>query len=167
MDLSKFKVEESTDIALVNQVDEVIFSNILDKIRICMMELGISLEGKSVYYQRNADRTSILAIKLCNGSDSDTTNFMFNGCDAREFYKYASCDVFLHADGKISGRAVNVANRISNDIVEFFNTIEGELVLKELYDSEFFVSIPLERNKDKSSKRGRLLSLVKNIFNNK
>ena len=51
--------------------------------------------------------------------------------------------MYLHADAKVARSASNVANMISKDIVDFFNTIEGELVLHDLMDTEIMVKIPL------------------------
>ena len=141
MELSKFKVEESIELALFDTaiVDENIFMNIVDKIVLCMSSLGINLDGKDVYYQRYANKTSILAIKVSNGEDHDVANFMFNGCDASEFERYMSCDVYLHAEAKSAQYSIKIANMISSDIVDFFNTLEGELVLNGCFDSEFFI----------------------------
>ena len=168
MELSNFKVEESTELAVLNEIDldEGIFLDIVEKITFCLNRLNIKLDGKSVYYQRYANKTSILAIKLANGEDSDVANFMFNGCDASEYAKYMSCDVYLHADKKVSQVSLNIANMITHDIVEFFKTLEGELALKGLSDSELFIRIPLEKDKkvDKNNKDNRLLKLVRNIF---
>ncbi len=168
MELSNFKVEESTELAVLNEIDldEGIFLDIVEKITFCLNRLGIKLDGKSVYYQRYANKTSILAIKLANGEDSDVANFMFNGCDANDYAKYMSCDVYLHADKKVSQASLNIANMITHDIVEFFKMLEGELALKGLSDSELFIRIPLEKDKkvDKNNKDNRLLKLVRNIF---
>ena len=168
MELSNFKVEESTELAVLNEIDldEGIFLDIVEKITFCLNRLNIKLDGKSIYYQRYANKTSILAIKLANGEDSDVANFMFNGCDASEYAKYMSCDVYLHADKKVSQASLNIANMITRDIVEFFKTLEGELALKGLSDSELFIRIPLEKDKkvDKNNRDNRLLKLVRNIF---
>lgn len=165
MELSKFKVEESTELALFDStiVDENIFIDIVDKIILSMNSLGISLEGKDVYYQRYANKTSILAIKVSNGEDSDVANFMFNGCDASEFERYMSCDVYLHAEAKSAQTSMKIANMISSDIVDFFNTLEGELVLNGNFDNEFFIRIPL-CTKEKKKKENNILQLIKNIF---
>lgn len=168
MELSKFKVEESTELSVLQtiDIDENIFLDIMDKVISCMTRLGIKLDDKSVYYQRYANKTSILAIKLGKGEDSDTNNFMFNGCDATYFNGDRSCDVYLHANKKIGQEAMNMANMMSSDIVEFFNTIEGELALNGLSDSELFIRMPLSKDKDKKNgkKGNRLLKVVKNMF---
>ncbi len=168
MELSKFKVEESTELSVLQtiDIDENIFLDIMDKVISCMTRLGIKLDDKSVYYQRYANKTSILAIKLGKGEENDTNNFMFNGCDATYFNGDRSCDVYLHANKKIGQEAMNMANMMSSDIVEFFNTIEGELVLNGLSDSELFIRIPLSNGKDKKNdkKGNRLLKVVKNMF---
>ena len=168
MELSNFNVENSTELAVINNIDldEVIFRDIVDKIANCMKMLGISPDNKSVYYQRNANKTSVLAIKIGNGEDGDVANFMFNGCDATDYARYMSCDVYLHADKKVGQASMKIANMISNDIVEFFNTLEGELAIKGLSDTELFLRIPLESDKKekKDNNGNRLLRMVRNIF---
>ncbi len=168
MELSYFKVEESKELAVVQEIDldESIFTNIIDKIIMCMTSLGINLDDKSVYYQRLTNKTSILAIKLCSGEDSDTNNFMFNGCDASYFNGHGSCDVYLHANKKIGQEAMKMANMMSRDIVDFFDTVEGELAIKGFSESELFIKIPLVREKEvkKENKDNRVLKFVKNIF---
>ena len=64
MELSNFKVENSTELSVVNEIniDESIFTNIIDIISNAMNRLGINLDGKSIYYQRNANKTSILDV---------------------------------------------------------------------------------------------------------
>lgn len=168
MELSNFKVEESKELAVVQEIDldESIFTDIIDKIIMCMTSLGISLDDKSVYYQRFANKTSILAIKLGKGEDSDTNNFMFNGCDATYFNGCGSCDVYLHANKKIGQEAMKMANMMSRDIVDFFDTVEGELAIKGFSESELFIKIPLVREKEvkKENKDNRVLKFVRNIF---
>lgn len=168
MELSNFKVENSVELSVINSVDldESIFRDIIEKIINCMKMLGIKTDDKSVYYQRNANKTSILAIKVGNGEDGDVANFMFNGCDATDYARYMSCDVYLHADKKVGQASMEIANMISNDIVEFFNTMEGELALKGLSYTELFLRIPLEsEQKEKNNNNeNRLLRMVRNIF---
>ena len=168
MELSNFKVENSVELSVINSVDldESIFRDIIEKIINCMKMLGIRTDDKSVYYQRNANKTSILAIKVGNGEDGDVANFMFNGCDATDYARYMSCDVYLHADKKVGQASMEIANMISNDIVEFFNTMEGELALKGLSYTELFLRIPLEsEQKEKNNNNeNRLLRMVRNIF---
>ena len=63
---------------------------------------------------------------------------------------------------------MNIANMMSRDIVDFFNTIEGELALKGLSDNEFFIRMPLEQyvSKDNEKKDTKFLKLV-NFFRRK
>ena len=168
MELSNFKVEDSRELSTIQEfeLEESIFTDLVDKIITNMSRIGISLENKCVFYQRFANKTSILAIKLGNGEDSDTNNFMFNGCDATYFDGNNTCDVYLHANKKIGQEAMQMANMMSRDIVEFFDTIEGEFVIKGMADSELFIKIPLVRQQEKSNdkKENKVLKFVKNIF---
>lgn len=171
MELSNFNVENSTELSVVNEIniDESIFTDMIDTISNAMNRLGIKLDGKSIYYQRNANKTSILAVKLCNGDDNDTNNYMINGCDATYFNGHGSCDVYLHANKKVGQAAMNMANMVSSDIVSFFDTIEGELALNGLTESELFIRIPLgiKEEQVKDNKENRVLRFVRKIFNNK
>ena len=80
MEISCFKVDESKELAVIQEFDleEGIFTDILDKICMNMSRLGIQLDDKCVFYQRYANKTSILAIKLCKGEDSDTIFYATN-----------------------------------------------------------------------------------------
>lgn len=171
MELNNFNVENSTELSVINEIniDESVFIEIIDIISNAMSRFGIKLEGKSIYYQRSANKTSILAIKLCNGDDNDTNNYMFNGCDATYFNGHNSCDVYLHANKKVGQIAMNMANLVSSDIVRFFEVVEGELVLNGLSESELFIRIPLgiKEEETKNNKDNRVLRFVRKIFNNK
>ena len=87
MEFSNFNVEGSTSLSVIDtiDIDSEIFEDIIDKITRCMMKLNIKLDNKSVYYQRNVNKSSVLAIKVGYGSDNDIANFMVNGCDANYF----------------------------------------------------------------------------------
>lgn len=145
IELSNFNIERCTELSLINDLSfaNEIFLSIVEKIIDCMKKLKIDINGKCLYYQRYPNKTSVLAIKLNDEVDTDYTNYMLNGCDANYFDSSVMCDVYLHADAKVARSASNVANMISKDIVDFFNTIEGELVLHDLMDTEIMVKIPL------------------------
>ena len=168
MELNNFKVEESTELTVLQEIniDENIFYNIVEIINKNMTKLGIQLDDKIIYYQRYANKTSILAIKLCKGEDTDTNNFMFNGCDATYFNGHNTCDVYLHANKKVGQTAMQMANMMSKDITEFFDCIEGELAVKGLSGTELFIRIPLvaDNKKQKDNKENRILKLIRNIF---
>lgn len=168
MQLDSFNVEESKELTVLHEIDidESIFLDIRSRIINAMDSLGIKLEGKSIYYQRFANKTSVLAIKLGKGEDSDTNNFMFNGCDATYFDGHNSCDVYLHANKKVGQEAMAMANMVSRDIVDFFDTLERELAVKGLNNSELLLRIPLviEDKKEKASKDNSVIKLIKTIF---
>ena len=165
MELSKFKVEESTELMLVDTINTDIFNDIVERIIRCMNLLGINLEDKSIYYQRYSNKTSILAVKVSKGGDDDIANFMFNGCDANYFGQCSCCDVYLHAEAKSGQQSMKIANMISSDIVDFFNLIEGELAINGLSENEFFIKIPLGREVVKENKtENKALKFIRNIF---
>lgn len=165
MELSEFRVEEATSLMLVDSIDKDIFNGITEKIISCMSQLGIDLEDKSIYYQRYSNKTSILAIKVSKGEDTDIANFMFNGCDANYFGQCSTCDVYLHAEAKSGQPSMKIANMISSDIVDFFNMIEGELAINGFSDSEIFIKIPLsDRVVKQKQEENRALKFIRNIF---
>lgn len=165
MELSNFKPLDSSELAVIDNLDlnSEIFNDILDKIVFCMKKLNIRMDDKCVYYQRSSNKTSILAIKVSNGDDCDVANFMFNGCDATSYHRYMLCDVYLHAEAKSGQASMNIANMISRDIVDFFNTMEGELALKGLSDAELSIRIPLVSD-TKKKEEGKFLKLIRNVF---
>ena len=166
MELSEFKIEQSVEIALVENINSELFDDITSKITKVMESLGINLEGKSIYYQRNADKTSILAIKVTDGKDEDYENYMFNGCDANYYRPGMSCDVYLHANAKSGQVSMAIANMISQDIVDFFDTLEGELAINGLRESECSIRIPLVPTvkKEETKKETKGLRFIRKIF---
>lgn len=149
-------------------INKECIDEIIQTITYTLNKLNINLEGKSVYYQRNSNKISILAIKLADGDDQDVSNYMFNGGDARSFEHFNSCDVFLHADAKVGQKAMNIANMISRNIVEFFNKMEKYYLDNGMVDTEVSFRIPLgEDFKKETSQDNGVRSLIKRFFRSK
>lgn len=140
------------------------FNKILERIRAVFKELHISVNDKSIYYERYSNKTSILAIKLANGDDFDSTLYMFNGCDASSFEKYSSCDVYLHADKKVAQLASRMANLMSRDIVRFFEDFESELLSNNQSNISFSLRMPIYEKEKKSNVVPKKLAKIFNGF---
>lgn len=138
------------------------FNHIVDITRIALNRLKINTDDLSVIYQRHEDKTSILAIKLCSGDDNDLENYMFNGCDVEYFKDSVSCDVYLHANSKISKQTINLSNMISSEIISFFENVEKDLLGKNLINIELYIKMPLG-NLNKKKKPG-VKKLIRSIF---
>lgn len=169
MNLENFEIINSS-ICLEDNVIGIsfdCFNKILERIRVVFKELHISVNDKTIYYERFADKTSILAIKLSNGDDFDSTLYMFNGCDASSFEKYSSCDVYLHADKKVAQSALKIANLMSRDIVKFFEEIEEELLLNNQKDSSFSLRMPIYQKDKQNDGVAKKLAKIFNGFGKK
>lgn len=163
--------EEINYLSVLNVVDaEVVDINkesidkITNIIKKTLISLNISLEGKSIYYQRS-NKVSILAIKLANGDEQDTKNYMFNGADATYFEKSRRCDVFLHADAFVAQPSIRVAGMISKDIVNFFDEMESYYLENDLMDMNISFRVPLGRDNDKEIEQDTgIKGLIKRFF---
>lgn len=124
----------------------------------------INPDNKNIYYQRQSNGSSILAIKVENGLDDDLSNYMINGSVVNYYRDRLSCDVYLHADSKSAQKSLDIARLITKDIVKFFEETEEELLLKSQTNSEFSIRIPLSEIKEQSKKDQTTKSLLKRIF---
>ena len=145
------------------------FERITEIIKLTFQKLRINPEGMSIYYQRYQNSTSVLAIKVSQGDDSDTQNYMFNGCSVEYYKNDLFCDVYLHAKAKSGKISSNIASLISKDIVEFFNNVEKDLLKNNLTNIELSLKIELSKNnkKDDKQKETKIKRLVKSIINKK
>lgn len=157
MEVIKFNINNQTiselDIAKINSKE---FQTLKEKIIHTFNLLNYPKEDMSIYYERHSNCSSILAIKLSKGNDEDTTNYMINICKSEVRSKEIICDIGYHANAKISKRAVCIANLITKDIITFFETVEQELLNKNLHHMTFSVLIPLEMQKTASQKKNKL-----------
>lgn len=158
--LSVLNAETANDFIFNKEyIDEIV-----DIVTITLKKLNVSLNGKSLYYQRNSNRISLLAIKLTNGDDQDVSNYMFNGADARSFEHFKQCDVFLHADAKIGQLSIKIANMISKSIVAFFNKMETFYFENGMEDIDISFRLPLGEELNNNKEDTGIKKLIKQIF---
>lgn len=172
MDIRKFNIEECTELdSIIDSFFDVNeFYKIRDIIYNSLLSMDINPNNLIMYYQRYANATSILAIKLLPGNNDDISNYMFNGCQT--FYdssRKVTCDVFLHAEAKVGQLSMRLANMITSHLITFFEILEQDLANNGLEQSEFSFLIPLKDNKKLNSEKektgnNRLMKLVKSFF---
>ena len=77
MELSNFNVENSTELSVVNEIniDESIFTNIIDIISNAMNRLGIKLDGKSIYYHSMYSKTNNQTVKVTDAINFANSNY--------------------------------------------------------------------------------------------
>ncbi len=141
-------------------LDNEIFYKLINKVKKGLLNLVINPDDKKIVYKRNPDGTSMIAIKLAEGDDKNTRNYMVVNCEAWKGADKVTCNVEMNADAKISVSSMKLANLISRNIVEFFEEIENDLYRKNNFDISISLTIPLgeekeqgENNKEKFIKR--------------
>ena len=139
------------------------FNQLVEVIKIAFKKIGIKIDEMLISYQRYANKSSILAIKLLQGSDNDIDNYIFFGCNVDNSNR---CDIFMHSEAKFAEKALQVANLITSDIIIFFNNVEMDLSEKNLDNLEISFKIPLgeDISHDTEKKEFCLKKLVKSIF---
>lgn len=173
MELNEININDCRELSEINDmnIDEKIFEDLITLVKNTFKRLSINTNDMYMYYQRFANQTSVLALKVTSGSNDDIENYMINGCDARwNRSNDISCDVYLHAKAKSAKKSTEIAGLISKDIVNFFNKIETELNKNNLKNIELSVFLPLFEKKDteeksqevKESKIKRLIRKFKN-----
>ena len=164
MNFKKIDVSNCKELTDLSSVDINIqeFYRIIEIIKLALKSIGVNLEGMQVYYQRNVDTTSILAIKVSQGKDSDIDNYMFNGCKAWKHGSNVSCDVYMQSEAKSAQKSMKLANLISRDIVDFFDEIENDLLKNNKFDLSLSLIMPLDIKKEKEE--NNIKKLVKRIL---
>ena len=164
MNLDNFDISNCKELIKAENIDfdTHAFYKITEIVKTTLIRLGINPEGMKIYYERNCDTTSILAIKVTKGSDNNINNYMFNGCKAWRHGSNVNCDVSMHAEAKSAQTSMKLANLISRDIVSFFEKIEKELLKTNNFDLSLSLIMPLE-TKEKKEQKG-VKQLLKSIF---
>jgi len=170
MELIKFNNSNNIDISELNtlNINLEIFETIKNKIIETFNKIGLSKDDMSIYYERHADGSSILAIKLSKGEDFDMNNYMINGCLVEYHNNEVMCDIGFHADKKVSQRALDVARTNTKDIVHFFKTLEQEIYDEGLSNIELSLHLQLDNYKEKENPnkgKSKIRSLLKRIIN--
>ena len=169
MELIKFNNTNNIDISELNtlNINLEIFEIIKNKIIETFNKIGLSTDDMSIYYERHADGSSILAIKLSRGEVFDHANYMINGCLVEYYNNEVSCDIVFHADQKVSQKAMNIANRNTNDIILFLRKLEQEIYNNGLSNIALSLQISLDNYKEKEESRrdkSKIRSLLKRII---
>ena len=166
MDLKDLNFNESESLATLSNTDfdTTPFYRIIEVIKIGLKKININPKDLYVYYQRQFDGTSILAIQLIRGDCLDTKNFMFNGCQVFYYGDVLNCDVYLHANAKCAQNANKLSGLISHDIVSFFESVENDLLKKNLKDVSIAINMPIEQVKEKE--QGSIKKLIRTFFTN-
>ena len=146
MEFFEFNTSESLEMLELSssKINEDPFVKIKQKILLIFNKLGINVDTKSIYYERHNNKQSILAIKISNGKDFDMSNYMINYCITNYSNNKPSCDIGFHANAKVGQSAMHIANNITKDIIDFFETVEKDLFDKNLTSIDFSLTIPLD-----------------------
>ena len=147
------------------QISEEVFSKLIDAIKKGLSSINVNPEDVKIVYKRNFDATSVLAIKLKDGGDFDTTNYMVVSSEAYKNADKVTCNVEMQGNEKISVEQMKLANLISRNIVEFFEEIENGLYKNNNFDLSISLTILLDERK-KQEENGKN-KLIKSIFKRK
>ena len=101
-----------------------------------------------VYYQRQNDKNSILAIKVTQGDNNDKRNYMFTGCNPSYYDNEVLCDIYMHADAKSAQRTIELSRIISKDITNFFKEIEQNIYENNELEKELSIIIPIKNKSE-------------------
>lgn len=134
-----------------------------EKIINTFKQINLSTNEMSIYYERQSNGSSILAIKLSQGDDYDEKNYMLNGCLTEYYDNEVLCDIGFHANAKVSKYAMQIANKNSKDIVLFFKKIEKEIFDKGLSNIEISIRIMLSNSEEDLNKKGKQ-SKIRRLF---
>lgn len=164
MDLDKFNISNCNGLIVLESINinAQEFYKIIEIVKFSLRNLGITPEGLKLYYQRNFDATSILAIQVTHGDHNNMNNYMINGCKSWRHECNVNCDVYMHSEAKSAQKSMKLANLISQDIVNFFEKTEQELLKSNNFDLSFSLMIPLdiEAKKEENS----IKNIVKRIL---
>lgn len=165
MELEKNDITNVIELSTL-RINKEIFEQIKNKIIDALNKIGISNTDMSIYYERHSNGTSILAIKLSPGNDSDMNNYMINGCMVEYRNNNLSCDIGFHANAKVGQNAMKIANMINQDIILFFEKIEKDFFDKDLTDIELSIRILLgtQIEKTSSSKKNNIRTKIRSLL---
>ena len=100
-----------------------------DFINSCLNKSNIDFEQSTIFYKRNKKGASILGIQLLEGNNEDISNYIVYDCMPFINNKSIFCNIDVHANAKLSLKAVQFTNNVSNDVSDFFKQMES-LILK-------------------------------------
>jgi len=163
-EIKKYYDQDYLDYINNMSLDTEIFYKLINVVKKGLLYNLIDFDDKKIVYKRNPDGTSMIAIKLAEGDDKNTKNYMVVNCEAWKGADKVTCNVEMNADAKISVSSMKLANLISRNIVEFFEEIENDLYRKNNFDISISLTIPLGEGKDLAENNKNKSKSIKNIF---
>lgn len=162
MNIDEININNNQLISL-EYINKLEFYKIIETIQNSLTKIGIDTEGMKVYYQREIDATSILAIQVSKGSYKDINNYMITGCKTHYHGIDAECDIYMHSKSKSAQKSSELAFLITKDIVDFFEKIENELLRENNFYLPLAIMIPLD--KEIIKEENNIKKLLKKILN--
>lgn len=162
MNLDKFSISNCIELIDLTNINNEEFYKIIEIVASTFERININPKDKKIYYQRNSDATSILAIQVMDGSDSDINNYLFNGCEACIYGSNVNCDVYIHSKAKSGQNSSKLVNLISRDIIQFFEKTEEELLKNNNFNLSLSLMMPIDIKKEKEQRN--IKKFVKSIF---
>jgi hypothetical protein len=163
-EIKKYYDQDYLDYINNRSLDTEIFYKLINAVKKGLLNNLINFDDKKIVYKRNPDGTSIIAIKLAEGDDKNTKNYMVVNCEAWKGADKVTCNVEMNADAKISVSSMKLSNLISRNIVEFFEEMENDLYRKNNFDISISLTIPLAEGKDLIENNKTKSKSIKNIF---
>lgn len=163
-EIKKYYDQDYLDYINNRSLDTEIFYKLINAVKKGLLNNLINFDDKKIVYKRNPDGTSIIAIKLAEGDDKNTKNYMVVNCEAWKGADKVTCNVEMNADAKISVSSMKLSNLISRNIVEFFEEMENDLYRKNNFDISISLTIPLAEGKDLVENNKTKSKSIKNIF---
>lgn len=164
MNLDKFNINNCNELISIENIniDTQEFYKIIKIVKLSLRKIGVNPNGLQLYYQRNLDATSILAIQVTHGDNCDIKNYMLNGCKSWKQDSSINCDIYIHSDAKSAQKSMKLSNLISRDIIDFFEKSEKMLLKNNNFDLPLSFMIPLDIKKEKEE--NSIKKLIKKIL---
>lgn len=151
MNLDKFNISNCNVLIDLENIDINVqeFYKISEIVKLYLINIGVNLKELQLYYQRNLDATSVLAIQVTHGEYNDMNNYMIVGCKTWRHGSNVNCDVEMHSEAKSAKKSLQLAKLISRDVVGFFEKVEKELLKNNNFDLSLSLMMPLDIKKEK------------------
>ena len=115
--------------AMNNEVTLLAFDRFIDASKAHLREAGIDFQNVGFFYKRNKKRESVLGVQLHDGDIEDLSNYLVYDCKHHTEGKKVFCSIDMHSDKKAADKAMPFASLASDDVVDFFISVE-ELIHK-------------------------------------
>ena len=120
-----------------NDVEILPLDNFINSSLNYLHEIGINSQQSTIFYKRNKKGSSVLGIQLLDGNNEDISNYLVYDCLPYVSGKSIFCNIDMHAYAKLSSKAMQFASLASNDVTNFFNSME-QLIMKKGQDGVEF-----------------------------